>query len=392
MTSHRRAARGQPRPPPRPERLSPACSPGQAGQDDLLEDLRSANGTLVNGVRISEPVPSERGLVRIGDTGSPCGRTDAAGDARCRGPPRPSLPTALRGERVLRTPRPHPLVVGDAVRPGRAPWPEPPSPLAQRSRRAPGGGDPRARAGAGLRPPAAVRAATRPGCAVPFPPADARGGGRASSTFAGRAAPLELTPPTVAAARPSTATEWMAAARRRPRRATSSGAAAPGLGAGPCLSDQGADPAPHVEGGGDRGQGGEERAERARAGPGVRGAEEAGAGPEQPRLGAGGDRLRANITAARKAPRKPPPRAASAADVERLYREGKALYDGGNVGRRRPVRAPPRAGPEPPPVPPDAGDLRRPGGRHRPGRVPLPTVPRAGFGRRPGRAQGEEIP
>jgi Flp pilus assembly protein TadD len=42
--------------------------------------------------------------------------------------------------------------------------------------------------------------------------------------------------------------------------------------------------------------------------------------------------LRAEISAALKAPRKPPARAATAADVERLYREGKALYDGGNVG------------------------------------------------------------
>jgi Flp pilus assembly protein TadD len=42
--------------------------------------------------------------------------------------------------------------------------------------------------------------------------------------------------------------------------------------------------------------------------------------------------LRMEISAALKAPRKPPARAASAADVERLYREGKTLYDGGNVG------------------------------------------------------------
>jgi Flp pilus assembly protein TadD len=42
--------------------------------------------------------------------------------------------------------------------------------------------------------------------------------------------------------------------------------------------------------------------------------------------------LRAEISAALKTPRKPPVRAATAADVERLYREGKTLYDGGNVG------------------------------------------------------------
>jgi Flp pilus assembly protein TadD len=42
--------------------------------------------------------------------------------------------------------------------------------------------------------------------------------------------------------------------------------------------------------------------------------------------------LRAEIATALKNPRKPPVRTASAADVERLYREGKVLYDGGNAG------------------------------------------------------------
>jgi Tfp pilus assembly protein PilF len=42
--------------------------------------------------------------------------------------------------------------------------------------------------------------------------------------------------------------------------------------------------------------------------------------------------LRAEITAALKSPHKPQARTASAADVERLYREGKTLYDNGNVG------------------------------------------------------------
>jgi len=42
--------------------------------------------------------------------------------------------------------------------------------------------------------------------------------------------------------------------------------------------------------------------------------------------------LRTEIAAALKSPKKPPPRPASSADVERLYREGKALYDAGNVG------------------------------------------------------------
>jgi Flp pilus assembly protein TadD len=42
--------------------------------------------------------------------------------------------------------------------------------------------------------------------------------------------------------------------------------------------------------------------------------------------------LRTEIAAALKSPKKTPSRPASSADVERLYREGKALYDGGNVG------------------------------------------------------------
>ncbi|MGZ3446943.1 MAG: hypothetical protein ACXU88_14755, partial [Myxococcaceae bacterium] len=42
--------------------------------------------------------------------------------------------------------------------------------------------------------------------------------------------------------------------------------------------------------------------------------------------------LRAEAVAALKGPRKAPARAASTADVERLYREGKALYDAGSAG------------------------------------------------------------
>src|SRR5262249_32013836 len=38
------------------------------------------------------------------------------------------------------------------------------------------------------------------------------------------------------------------------------------------------------------------------------------------------------VAAALESPQKPPPRPASRADRERLYREGKALYDAGNVG------------------------------------------------------------
>jgi tetratricopeptide (TPR) repeat protein len=145
--------------------------------------------------------------------------------------------------------------------------------------------------------------------------------------------PLELTPPTVPASRPSTATEWMAAAR--------SAAEARDFDRALRLLSSVRDRSFQAEAQTLR------RTWRAEAvaGRAVRSARrELDSGRPSGALRklepAKNSRawapevaeLRTEITAALKSPRKPPARTATAADVERLYREGKTLYDNGNVG------------------------------------------------------------
>ncbi|HEY1904603.1 MAG TPA: hypothetical protein VGG91_01095, partial [Myxococcaceae bacterium] len=145
--------------------------------------------------------------------------------------------------------------------------------------------------------------------------------------------PLELTPPTVPASRPSTATEWMAAAR--------AAAEARDFDRALRLLSSVRDHSFQAEAQTLRKTW---RAE-AVAGRAVRSARkelELGrpSGALRKLEPAKNSRawapevaeLRAEITAALKSPRKPQARAATAADVERLYREGKTLYDSGNVG------------------------------------------------------------
>ncbi|HEY1417296.1 MAG TPA: hypothetical protein VGF41_05300, partial [Myxococcaceae bacterium] len=145
--------------------------------------------------------------------------------------------------------------------------------------------------------------------------------------------PLELTPPTVPASRPSTATEWMAAAR--------AAAEARDFDRALRLLSSVRDHSFQAEAQTLRKTW---RAE-AVAGRAVRTARrELDVGRPSAALRklepAKNSRawapevaeLRTEITAALKSPRKPQARAATAADVERLYREGKTLYDSGNVG------------------------------------------------------------
>src|SRR5215470_10749572 len=74
----------------------------------LLEDLRSANGTLVNGVRITEAVALLDGdLVRIGDYGVALRPDEIPLNTPL---PRTAVPEPLPGE--LADTAPHPLVVG----------------------------------------------------------------------------------------------------------------------------------------------------------------------------------------------------------------------------------------------------------------------------------------
>jgi len=297
----------------------------------LLEDLRSANGTLVNGVRITEAVPLGDGdLVRIGDYGVALRPDGVPLEIPLPRTPVAEVPAALRSD-VLADTAPHPLVVG--VVDDAEPVVEVTAPT-RRSRRALGvvilglvlglggalflrqrDGDASRMRNAAPPPP------TPEVVAEPPPPSPAE------------PPPLELTPPTVPAARPSTATEWMAAAR----------AAAEARDFDRALRMLGS-----VR---DRSYQAEAQTLRrtwraeATAGRAVKAARrelELGKASAASRKlePARNSRawapevaeLRTEIAAALKSPKKPPPRPASSADVERLYREGKALYDAGNVG------------------------------------------------------------
>ena len=293
--------------------------------------LRSANGTLVNGVRISEPVPLADGdLVRIGDYGvalrpdgmpleMPLPRTAA-----------PQPPAALRSD-VLADTAPHPLVV-TVVDPAEQPLAELPVP-ARPSRRALGVMTLGLVLGLGFALRCGCVTVMRPGCAAPFLRR------RRPRWWPSRPhprrppPPLELTPPTVPAARPSTATEWMAAAR--------AAAEARDFERALRLLASVRDHAYQTEAqtlrrtwkaeatSGRAVRSARRELELGRASAALKKLEPARTSrawaPEV-------TELRAEISAALKAPRKPLSRVASASDVERLYREGKVLYDGGNVG------------------------------------------------------------
>lgn len=299
----------------------------------LLEDLRSANGTLVNGVRISEPVPVGDGdVVRIGDYGVALRPDGMPLEMPLPRTATPEPPTALRGD-VLADTAPHPLVVGAAVDPGEQPVAELPVP-ARRSRRALGvvilglvlglgfalllrvrDGD-ASRVRSAIPPPPTPEVVAEPPPPSPVEPP-----------------PLELTPPTVPAARPSTATEWMAAARAAAEARDFERA----LRLLASVRDRAYQTEAQILRRTWRAEATAGRAVRSarrelelnRASAALKKLEPArNSRAWAPEV----TELRAEITAALKAPRKPPPRVASAADVERLYREGKALYDGGNVG------------------------------------------------------------
>lgn len=298
----------------------------------LLEDLQSANGTQVNGVRITEPVPLHDGdLVRIGDYGvalRPEGMPLEMPLPRMKAPE----PLAVSRADVLADTAPHPIFQGSAGSLAGAP----PSPggAVRRSRRVPvvvglglllGLGAAlllRVRDGESSRSRSAVPPPATPEVVAELPPASPH-----------EPPPLELSPPTVSATRPSTATEWLAAARLAAE-AREFDRALRMLGS---VRDR----AFQTEVQGLRRTW---RAEAA-AGRAVKGARrDLDQGRPSSALrkleGARSSRawapevaeLHTEINAALRSPRKAQPRVASAMDVERLYREGKTLYDGGNVG------------------------------------------------------------
>lgn len=298
----------------------------------LLEDLRSANGTRLNGVRITDAVPICDGdLVNIGDYGVALRPDGVPLDMPLPRSAAPEPPAASRGD-VLADTAPHPLVVG-VVDAGEA-LPSEAALPARRSRKALGvvalglvfglgaalllrgrEGD-TSRLRSAVPPPPTPEVVSEPPPPSPAEPP-----------------PLELTPPTMPATRPSTATEWMAAAR--------AAAEARDFDRALRLLASVRDRAYQAEAQTLRRTW---RAE-ATAGRAVRNARReldlgrpstASRKLEPARNSRAWApevaELRAEIATALKNPRKPPVRTASAVDVERLYREGKVLYDGGNAG------------------------------------------------------------
>jgi hypothetical protein len=300
----------------------------------LLEDLRSANGTLLNGVRITEAVPLGDGdLVRIGDYGVALRPDEVPLETPLPRTIVPEQPPASRGD-VLADTAPHPLVVGVAE-PSEA-VAEVPAP-ARRSRRALGVVILGLVLGLGAALLLRVRdgEASRVRSAVPPPPTPevVAESSEPPPPSPAEPPPLELTPPTVSAARPSTATEWMAAAR----------AAAEARD-----FDRALRLLASVR---DRSYQAETQTLRrtwraeATAGHAVKSARRelelgrAAAAAKKLELARNSRawapevaELRTEIASALKSPKKAQARSASPADVERLYREGKALYDSGNVG------------------------------------------------------------
>ena len=300
----------------------------------LLEDLRSANGTRVNGVRITEAVRLGDGdLVRIGDYGVAVRPDGVPLETPLPRTLLPEQPAASRGD-VLADTAPHPLVVC-VVEPSEA-VAEVPEP-ARRSWRALGVVVLGLVLGLGAALFLRVRdgEASRVRSAVPPPPTPevVAESSEPPPPSAEEPPPLELTPPTVPAARPSTATEWMAAAR--------SAAEARDFDRALRLLSSVRDRSYQAETQTLRRTW---RAE-ATAGRAVKSARrELELGKPSAALKklepARNSRawapevaeLRTEIASVLKSPKKPQARAAGPADVERLYREGKALYDSGNVG------------------------------------------------------------
>jgi tetratricopeptide (TPR) repeat protein len=298
----------------------------------LLEDLRSANGTRVNGVRITDAVPIGDGdLVNIGDYGVALRPDGMPLDMPLPRSAAPEPPAALRAD-VLADTAPHPLVVG-VVDAGEPP-PVEVTPPARRSRKALGVVVLGLLLGLGAAALLRGRETdiSRLRSAVPPPPTPEVVAEPPPPSPA-EPPPLELTPPTMPATRPSTATEWMAAAR--------SAAEARDFDRALRLLASVRDHAYQAEAHTLRRTW---RAE-ATAGRAVRSARReldlgrpstASRKLEPARNSRAWapevTELRAEIATALKNPRKPPVRMASAADVDRLYREGKVLYDGGSTG------------------------------------------------------------
>ena len=300
----------------------------------LLEDLRSANGTRVNGVLITEPIPLGNGdLIHIGDYGVALRPDGVPLEEPLPGATAPEAPTALRAD-VLADTAPHPLVPalvdgGEARRLGaRASGPAVP----------PGAGG---RRRSGWCSGWAVRCSS--GCAKGTP----RGCGARC-----RRPPLRRWWPSPLLHRRPSRRRWSSPLRRclraarapppsgwrrrgrRPRRATSTGR----CGSSPRCGTAPTRPRRKVLRRTWRAEATAARAVQKRAagaGPGsaFRGPAEAGAGAKQPGLGTGGRRAPRGD---RDCPEEPTQAPGPDGERRRTWSgctgKGKALYDGGNAG------------------------------------------------------------
>jgi pSer/pThr/pTyr-binding forkhead associated (FHA) protein len=280
----------------------------------LLEDLRSANGTRVNGVRILEgTVPLHSGdVVGIGDYGVALRPDDAPLDAPVSPDPMEETAPAIRTD-VLADTAPHPLVQAE-------PTPPTEPPPARHGRRLTVG---MVVVGAvlGLAVAFLLRALSaeeRPRQVVP-PPTPIE------------PPPIELSPPTLAQ-RPSTPTEWLATAR----------AAAAGREFDRAVRLLGSVHDPVYQGEvqslrktwkaeaavGRTVQAARMELERGRPTVAQRKVDSIRATRAwAPEVAV----LRADIAAALKAPKKGRNRPSGSENAEQLYREGKALYDAGDA-------------------------------------------------------------
>ena len=298
----------------------------------VLEDLQSANGTQVNGVRIQEAVPLHDGdLVTIGCYGVALRPDEVPLDMPL---PRMAVPEPaifLKSD-VLADTAPHPVL---PVAPAGAELEIAElAPAPRRARRALGvvGLGLFLGLGAALLLRARDGDSSRQKTPSPPPGPVAEALPPIPPPTAAEPPPLELSPPTVPASRPSTPTEWLGAARSAAE-ARDFERALRLLGSVRDRSYQAEVQSLRRTWRAEAAAGRAVKSARreldlGRPGGALRKLDAArGTRAWAPEVSA----LRAEIGAALKAPRKGRARTASPAEIERLYREGKTLYDAGSV-------------------------------------------------------------
>jgi hypothetical protein len=299
----------------------------------LLEDLHSANGTRVNGVRIQEVVELRSGdVVSIGDYGVALRPDDAPLDGPLASDPMESTAPAIPTEVLLNDTAPHPVVPAALPEIVGPPEPAPTPPPRKLTAGVVGVG-----LVIGLAVALFLRAWTaeevgRARQVTPPPQAPVAATQELPPPTTSEPPPMELTPPTVAAQRPSTPTEWLAAARAT--------AGARDFDKALRMLGSVGDPAYQgevqslrktwrVEAAAGRTVQAA-RAELERGHPTVAQRKLEGARNSRawaPEMAV----LRADIAAALKAPKKGRARPAGTDSTDQLYREGKALYDAGDA-------------------------------------------------------------